>query len=112
MAFMDINPASEGHALIIAKDHTENLLTIPETSLIATSVTTQRIAQAIQRALRPDGIRVSQFNGVAAGQTVFHYHVHIVPIRAGERPGSHGRAPGNPQAIQQTADKIRAALNG
>jgi histidine triad (HIT) family protein len=112
MAFMDINPASTGHTLIIPKDHAENLLDIPTSNLIATMATTQKIAQAIQQALQPEGMRISQLNGAAAGQMVFHYHVHIIPVYAGERPGTHGRGSGDPQIIQQTAAKIRAALNG
>ena len=112
LTFMDINPASAGHTLIIAKEHFETLLDIDDSPLAAVAVTTRRIAQAIQRSLQPDGMRVSQFNGSAAGQTVFHYHVHIIPIRRGERPGSHGRGPGNPEEIQQIAGQIRAALEG
>lgn len=112
MAFMDINPASTGHTLVIPKDHAENLLAVSTLNLTATMVTTQKIAQAIQQALQPDGMRISQLNGAAAGQMVFHYHVHIIPVHAGERPGTHGRAPGDPQILQQTAAKIRAALSG
>lgn len=112
MAFMDINPASTGHTLIIPKDHAENLLAVPTQNLTATMVATQKIAQAIHQALQPEGMRISQLNGAAAGQMVFHYHVHIIPVHAGERPGTHGRGSGDPQTIQQTAAKIRAALNG
>jgi histidine triad (HIT) family protein len=112
MAFMDIRPANEGHTLVIAREHFENLLDIDEPTLAAVAVTSQRIALAIHKALQPDGIRVSQFNGAAAGQSVFHYHLHIVPVRAGQQIGSHGRRPGNPAAIKQVAEKIRAALAG
>jgi histidine triad (HIT) family protein len=112
IAFMDINPASTGHTLIIPKDHAENLLAVSTPSLTAATVTTQKIAQAIQQALQPDGIRISQLNGAAAGQMVFHYHIHIIPVYSGERPGTHGQGSGDPQIIQQTAAKIRAALNG
>jgi histidine triad (HIT) family protein len=96
--------------LIIAKAHFETLLDIDDSQVTAVAMTTRRIAQAIQRALEPDGMRVSQFNGSAAGQTVFHYHVHLIPIRVGERPGSHGRGPGNPEEIQKIAGQIRTAL--
>ena len=113
LTFMDISPASEGHTLVIAKEHFENLLKIDGPTLIAVTLTTQRIAQAIQRALTPDGLRIGQFNGTAAGQTVFHYHVHIVPIRLGQRVGAHhGHGPGNLDEIRAVAEKIRAALRG
>ncbi|MEZ5582689.1 MAG: HIT family protein [Candidatus Competibacteraceae bacterium] len=110
VAFMDINPASDGHLLIVSKEHFENLLDIDETALSAVMQTTQRLARAIQHSLKPDGMRISQFNGAAAGQTVFHYHNHIVPVRRGERPGAHGRGPGDPDVIQQHAERIRQAL--
>ena len=110
MAFMDIKPANEGHTLVIAREHFENLLDIDKTTLAAVAVTSRRIAIAIHKALQPDGMRVSQFNGAAAGQSVFHYHLHIVPVHAGQQVGSHGRGPGNPEAIRQVAEKIRAAL--
>jgi histidine triad (HIT) family protein len=112
VAFMDINPASDGHALVVSKEHFENLLDIDEAALSAVMLSTQRVARAIQRTLQPDGMRVSQFNGAAAGQTVFHYHTHIVPIRRGERPGAHGRGPGDPTVINQIAEQIREALRG
>ncbi|NJN45575.1 MAG: HIT family protein [Candidatus Competibacteraceae bacterium] len=110
LAFMDINPASDGHLLIISKEHYENLLEIEEAALNAVMQTTQRLARAIQQSLNPDGMRISQFNGAAAGQTVFHYHNHIVPVRQGERPGAHGRGPGDSEVIQQIAERIRQAL--
>lgn len=110
LTFMDIFPASEGHALIISKTHAPNLLEIAEPDLLATAVTTQRIARAVQQALQPDGLRVGQFNGAAAGQSVFHYHVHIVPMREGQRAGAHGREKANPQALEAVAAKIRQAL--
>ncbi|MCP5425945.1 MAG: HIT family protein [Gammaproteobacteria bacterium] len=110
LAFMDINPASDGHSLIISKDHYENLLEIEEGALTAVMLTTQRLARAIKKALKPDGMRVSQFNGAAAGQTVFHYHAHIVPYHQGDKLGSHGRGPGDPEVIKQIAAQIRDAL--
>jgi histidine triad (HIT) family protein len=112
MTFMDINPASEGHTLLIAREHFETLLDIDETTLAAVALTSRRIARAIQKALQPDGMRIGQFNGAAAGQTVFHYHLHIIPVRAGQQVGSHGRGPGNREEIRQVAEKIRAALAG
>ena len=110
LSFMDISPASEGHTLVIAKAHFETLFDIDTTSLAAVAVTSRRLAKAIQAALQPDGVRLIQSNGAAAGQTVFHYHLHIIPVRAGQRIGSHGRGPGKPEEIRQVADKIRAAL--
>jgi histidine triad (HIT) family protein len=110
LTFMDVRPASPGHALVISKAHAANLLEIAETDLQAVTLTVQRVARAIQKALAPDGMRVSQLNGAAAGQTVFHYHVHIIPMQEGQRTGSHGRESANPQQLESLAAQIRAAL--
>ena len=110
LTFMDINPASPGHSLVISKAHAANLLEIAEADLLAVTKMTQRIARATQKALTPDGLRIGQFNGAAAGQTVLHYHVHIVPMREGQRTGAHGRAPGDPEELKALAAQIREAL--
>lgn len=111
LAFMDIQPASPGHTLVIAKAHASSLLDIAESDLLAVAVTTQRIARAVQQALAPDGFRINQFNGAAAGQTVPHYHVHIVPMREGQRIGAHGRAPADRDELKALAARIRDALS-
>ena len=110
LSFMDIQPASPGHLLVISKTHAANLLDIAEADLLAVTLATQRLARAVWKALEPDGIRINQFNGAAAGQSVFHYHVHIIPVQEGQRIGSHGRAPANPEELKALAEKIRQAL--
>ena len=110
LTFMDISPAAAGHTLVIAKAHFETLFDIDETNVAAVAVTSRRIAGAIQRALQPAGLRVSQLNGSAARQSVFHYHVHLIPVYTGEHPGTHGRGPGDPEQIRQLAARIQAAL--
>ena len=110
LTFMDVRPASPGHTLVIAKAHAPTLLDVAEPDLLAVAVTVQRVARAVNAALAPDGFRISQFNGAAAGQTVPHYHVHIVPMQAGQKAGAHGREPGNPQQLKALAAQIRAAL--
>ncbi len=110
LTFMDVRPASPGHTLVISKAHTPNLLDIAEVDLLAVASTVQRIARAVQKALSPDGIRIGQFNGAAAGQTVLHYHVHIVPMREGQKAGAHGREPANPERLKALAAQIRTAL--
>ncbi len=110
LTFMDIQPASPGHTLVISKAHAPNLLEIAEPDLLAVTVTVQRIARAVQKALMPDGLRIGQFNGAAAGQTVLHYHVHIVPMHEGQRAGAHGRAAARPEELRALAAQIQAAL--
>jgi histidine triad (HIT) family protein len=110
LAFMDIQPASPGHMLVICKSHAPTLLDLAEADLLAVAVTTQHLARAAQRALNPDGLRISQFNGTAAGQTVFHYHVHIIPVWEGQKIGAHGRAPADSGELKALAARIREAL--
>ena len=79
LAFMDINPASRGHALVISKIEHPDLYTIPPDTLAAVTRTVQRVALALREALEPDGLNIIQNNGAASGQTIFHYHVHLIP---------------------------------
>ncbi|MFO7639981.1 MAG: HIT family protein [Candidatus Competibacteraceae bacterium] len=109
LSFMDIQPASPGHLLVISRTHAANLLDIAAADLSAVTLATQRLARAVWKALEPDGVRINQFNGAAAGQSVFHYHVHIIPVWEGQRIGSHGRAPANPEELKALAEKIRQA---
>ncbi|PDW01645.1 HIT family protein [Candidatus Viridilinea mediisalina] len=85
LAFLDINPASRGHVLVICKEELPALLDLPPELVAAVAQTVQRVARAINAALQPDGFNVIQNNGAAAGQTVFHYHVHIIPRWNGDQ---------------------------
>ena len=85
LAFMDINPATRGHALVICKHEYPDLFSIPPTTLAAVMHTVQQVALALRNVVQPDGINVIQNNGPAAGQTVFHFHVHLIPRWEGDR---------------------------
>ena len=90
LAFMDAFPQSRGHALVIHKSsRARNLLDVDQGELAQVMNTTQRVARAVRRALEPEGIMIAQFNGAAAGQTVFHLHVHIIPRWAAVPLGRH-----------------------
>ncbi len=78
-AFLDISPASPGHTLVICKSEAANLYELSDADLIATARTTQRVARAMREKLYVDGVNIVQSNGAAAGQEVFHYHVHLIP---------------------------------
>lgn len=110
LAFMDARPASEGHALIISKVHYPDLLSVEPQALNAVALATQQLARAVMQALRPDGLRIAQFNGAAAGQSVFHYHVHVRPVYQGQDLHSHGRQSADPARLAELAERIRAAL--
>jgi histidine triad (HIT) family protein len=111
LAFMDIMPQSPGHALVIPKVAGENLVDSPPEALAAAIATVQRIARAVQSGLGASGVMVQQFNGPAAGQTVFHLHFHVVPVYgAGGALKLHAREKADPAELEQQAAKIRAAL--
>jgi histidine triad (HIT) family protein len=80
LAFMDAFPQTRGHTLVISKTaEASNLLDVDPPSLTSVILGVQRVARAIRSALKPDGLVITQFNGAAAGQTVFHLHFHIIP---------------------------------
>ena len=112
MAFMDVFPQTEGHCLVIPKtDGATNLLTADAETLAGLIAATQRIAQAVVRGLRPDGVRIAQFNGAPAGQTVFHLHFHVLPVFEGRTFTPHASGgPAPVEKLEPIAEKIRAAL--
>ena len=110
LAFMDIAPVGDGHLLVIPKRHYENLLDADEASMLAVMSVSRRLAHALKRALSPDGIGVHQLNGAAAGQTVFHYHMHLIPRKHGDPIAVHGRTPGDPKRLAENARRITEAL--
>lgn len=112
LAFLDIQPQSKGHALVISKwSKARTILDVEEDALAQVMAAVKKVANAIHKALDPDGIQVAQFNGAPAGQTVFHLHVHIVPRWAGQSRDFSAHAQGNfadPAELQALADEIRA----
>ena len=114
LSFMDAFPQTRGHTLVIPKAAGATNLLDAEPALLATLIErTQIITRAIEKALSPDGIRIAQFNGAAAGQSVFHLHFHIIPVWEGhmEKPHadpSSGMADAG--ALEEIAAAIRAAL--
>lgn len=111
MAFLDINPAARGHTLVICKEEYPDLLALPPDLAAAVARTTQIVARAIKAALKPDGFNIIQNNGAAAGQVVFHYHVHIIPRWEGDQ-AVRGWRPGTAtqDELQQTAALIREQI--
>jgi histidine triad (HIT) family protein len=111
LAFMDAFPQSLGHCLVIPKiGEARNLLDAAPESLGPLAATVQKVARAVHAALKPDGIVVTQFNGSAAGQTVYHLHVHIIPRWQGQMLGPHGGRMADPQELQALAARIAAAI--
>lgn len=113
LAFMDLFPQARGHVLVISKaSRARNLLEVEPEHLQGLMLGVQRTARAVRAALEPDGIVVTQFNGAAAGQTVFHLHVHIIPRWEGEALARHaGGAPADAAELAELARAIAAKLS-
>ena len=84
LAFLDINPATKGHCLVIPKQHSQDIFDADPAALTAVMQLVQTVAQQLDRCLAPDGINIVQNNRPAAGQVVMHYHVHLIPRRTGD----------------------------
>ena len=110
IAFMDVMPQAEGHTLVVPKETAENVLDLSAEGMAAMMATTQKIARAIKTALEPDGIVLTQCNGAAAGQSVFHVHFHIIPRKAGNVLAPHARGMVDAKTLEPVAAKIRSAL--
>lgn len=110
IAFLDIFPVSEGHTLVVTKKHYVDLFEADSESLQAVAAIAQKVAHGLREVLRPQGLMVFQLNGAAAGQTVFHYHMHLMPRGEGEPLRLHARQPGDPQRLAELAAKLRACL--
>ena len=110
-AIMDINPLNDGHLLVIPKAHAPTVYEIAEDHLGRTAVVARRVALALQKALRPDGLNILQANGAAAFQSVPHLHLHLIPRWSGDGKGFDWKLiKGDPEKIRATGEKIRAAL--
>jgi histidine triad (HIT) family protein len=110
VAFMDINPATRGHALVVPRHHVADLFEASDDDLERTAVAARRLAQRIEAALQPDGFNVLNACRPAAWQTVFHYHLHVIP-RYDDDPLKLPWIPrsAEPEQIAAVAEQIRAA---
>jgi histidine triad (HIT) family protein len=108
IAFMDINPATRGHALVVPRRHAKDLLAIEASELAAVAATAQRVAARMPERLGADGVNLLNSCGQAAWQTVFHFHVHVIPRYEGD-PLRLPWTPheGDAEEIQAAADALR-----
>jgi histidine triad (HIT) family protein len=108
IAFMDISPATPGHALVIPRAHSADLMEVSEEDLTATMLGAQRLAKRMEEVLKPDGFNILNSCRPAAWQTVFHFHVHVVP-RYDDDPLELPWVPreGDAEEIAAIADKLR-----
>ena len=108
---LDLGPASKGHALILPKNHYRNLYDIDEATASKAICLAKKMITKMTDVLGCDGYNIVQNNEEAAGQTVFHFHVHVIPryeggpVIAGWEPGKE-----DPEVLAETAEKIKDAL--
>ena len=109
IAFMDIAPATRGHALVIPRNHSADLASVPAADLQAVALASQRLAARMRERLGADGVNLLNACGAAAWQTVFHFHVHVIPryeddpLRLPWVP-----SPGDPEQIAAVAQELDA----
>jgi histidine triad (HIT) family protein len=108
VAFMDINPATRGHALVVPRRHSTDLMDVSDDDLAYTMAAARRLARRMDETLEPDGFNILNSTRPAAWQTIFHYHLHVIPryeddpLKLPWIPG-----PGDPDEIKAIADRIR-----
>jgi histidine triad (HIT) family protein len=108
VAFMDINPATRGHLLVVPREHSRDLLEVAPEDLSATALAAKRLAERISQRLGADGVNLLNSCGQAAWQTVFHFHIHVIPRYRGDPlrlPWVPG--PGDAEEIAAAAAALR-----
>ena len=110
LAFMDVMPQTPGHTLVIPKDATTDVFHADPEILGRTMQGVQKVAAAVKQAFAASGIMLVQLNGKAAGQTVFHLHVHILPREQGVDMRMHAQGMADPDLLAEHAQRVREAL--
>ena len=111
IAFMDIGQVNPGHVLVAVKKHAANLFELDDAQAAAVARASAKVARVIRAAFEPEGLSVYQANGKAAGQTVFHYHVHLLPRHAGDGMELTWPVKNPPRAtLEDYAARIRGKL--
>ena len=96
IAFMDINPATRGHALVVPKRHSADILDVDPADLAACALAGQRLARRVVANLGADGVNLLNCCGADAWQTVFHFHLHVIPRYANDPARDSMRLPWTP----------------
>jgi histidine triad (HIT) family protein len=118
LVFMDLNPANVGHTLVVSREHWENIYEVPENVLADLFSVVKRVSAAVKKTVGAEGISILQLNGRAAGQTVMHFHVHVIPRFGGDplskaigaMVGHQGFQKPERRDLDETARKIRENL--
>jgi histidine triad (HIT) family protein len=108
---MDINPAHDGHCLVVAKDHYPTVFEISDEAFVAVARSVRKVARAVNMAISPEGLNLVQANGEGAQQSVKHFHSHVLPRKLGhELKLDWGVKPGDRDVIAALAEQIRSHL--
>ncbi len=111
LAFLDIHPLNPGHTLVIPKKHYPNVFEMPLEEVGRVFVSAAKVARAVRKASRADGISIGQSNGRAASQEVFHMHIHIIPRFNHEMmSGFPNRKETHRAELEEVGRKIKAAI--
>lgn len=111
IAFLDINPINYGHTIVIPKLHYDNFLTIPSQALEELTKLVQYLSGAVKRSLKADGFNIISNNGLSAGQSVFHFHYHIIPRYENDFHMRPRTIEYNSSEIEAYAEKIKEAIS-
>ncbi len=112
LAFLNIKPVNLGHALVISKEHFSNIYETPDEVLSAMIKTTKKLSIAIKKAVNADGINIAMNNNLAAGQVIFHSHLHIIPRFSNDGHELwHGKEVYKENEISEVARKISREIN-
>ena len=109
-AILDVNPAARGHVIILPKNHAANIYELPDENASKIMVVAKKIATAIEKAYHCDGVNILQNNGEAAGQTVFHLHVHVIPRFKGDTVNIGWKQGDMPEDLDAICKEIQAQL--
>jgi histidine triad (HIT) family protein len=109
MAFLSARPINVGHTLVVPRRHYENVFEISEEEVAQLAKVVKKVAYAVEKAVSAEGIRIVQNNGEAAGQVIFHLHVHIIPMYT-ELSSLHNREIREASVLEGDAKRIRQFL--
>ena len=109
-AILDVNPAARGHVIILPKNHAANIYELPDEDASKIMIVAKKIATAIEKAYHCDGVNILQNNGEAAGQTVFHLHVHVIPRFKGDTVNIGWKQGDMPEDLDAICKEIQAQL--
>ena len=109
-AILDVNPAARGHVIILPKNHAANIFEITDEDVSKIMVVAKKIATALKKTYDCDGVNILQNNGEAAGQTVFHLHVHVIPRFKNDTVDIGWKQGEMPEDLTAIAEEIKANM--